>query len=729
MTTFVSNFYRSIFVKKDDEAKGLGTLMGVFIPSLLLLFGVVLFMRLGWIVGQVGIAEAILIMSFAAVIALFTTFSLSAIATNIEVGKGGVYYIISRSLGLEVGTAVGLPLYLKQTLSISFSVVGFAEALHDLFPMLPMSSIGIATLILLTIFAATSLKGALKVQMFIFIPIVLAFISFFMGGPVTEANPDAFSPQAPASLGFWAIFAIFFPAITGIESSVSLSGDLKNPSKSLPLGAIGALVVTYVLYITMSLFLARHVPIERLASDPLIMQDIARVPSLIIAGIWGTTLCSALGGLITAPRTLVAIAEDGVVSKFFAKTSGASNEPRIATLTTFAIAFLGVYYGSVNIIAPLLTMTCLICYAVLNFSAAFETYMENPSWRPRFRVHWVISFTAAMLCILSMLMIDSGQAITALCFLLAIYLITQYRNVTSSWDDIRQGILMFLSRFAIYRLAHAEAGSSRSWRPHFLVFTDKPEGHSNNLLQFSQAISQNKGFLTMASILPEQKVSEKEKRSLEKSIGRKLEEHNIQALVQINYSQKVVSGMHQMIENYGLGPLMPNTIVFGGVSHGDTTEEFAKVIQSAYQKHCNVVIISEDLKEHDKPGDIHIWWDDATLPNTEFMLILAYMLQRNPMWKKAKICLKAIVSNELIRQEKLAEIKAFAKEKRFYVEPEIYISSGEPNEYFTLIQNFSKDAGIVFLSLRSPNYLEPTNEYAFLNLRVIFISNESYNQL
>ncbi len=721
MAASVSRMYNSLFAPKEAKGPGLGTFVGVFLPSLLMLFGVIMFLRLGWIVGQIGLATSLTVLSIATLIAMLTTLSMSAIATNIEVGKGGVYYILSRSLGLEVGSAVGLPLYVKQTLSISFSVAGFSESLHDLIPSLSITTIGIATLIVLSVFAVTSLKGALKLQVIIFISLIASLISFFSGGTLTAANPEAFTPAVPTTFSFWVIFAIFFPAMTGIESSVSLSGDLRNPSKSLPLGTITALLTAYGIYVCMSIFLTTHVPLERLATDPLIMQDIARIPALIIVGIWGATLSSALGGLLSAPRTLVALSEDGVVPGVFSKTYGKTNEPRVATIMTFIIAFTGIYFGSVNIIAPLLTMICLICYAVLNFSAALETYMANPSWRPRFRVHWVISFIGAILCIITMLMIDSGAAMMAVCLLLTIYLIAKYRNVSSSWDDIRQGILMFLSRFAIYRLAHAEAGNARSWRPHFLVFTDKPEKHSNNLIQFSQAISQNKGFLTMAAFLSEPQQSEKEKRTLEKSIGNQLKQHNIQALVQINYAQKVVSGMHQMIENYGIGPLMPNTIVFGGILQGDSTADFAKVIDSAHQKHCNVVIISDknifNIKDiqHAKSslqGAIHIWWDETSEQNTEFMLVLAYMLQRNPVWKKAKICLKAIVSNEIAREEKLLQMKEFGQRKRFHIEPEVYISLQDAEEHFDLIKKFSHNAGIVFLSLRGLGADESMEEYA-----------------
>lgn len=731
MNTVFSGLIRLFSSDKDVKNQGLGTFLGVYLPTILMLFGVIIFLRLGWIVGQAGLPTTLSVVSFAALIVLLTALSMAAISTNTEIGKGGVYYILSRSLGLEAGSAVGLPLYIKQTLSISFSIVGFAESLHDLIPSLSITTIGIWTLVVLSIFAVASLKGALKLQVIIFVSLIASLISFFAGGTVSELHPDAYIPKAPGHLSTWAIFALFFPAMTGIESSVSLSGDLKNPSKSLPIGTITAIITAYAVYMAMPIFLTSHVSLERLATDPLIMQDIAKIPSLIILGIWAATLSSALGGLLAAPRTLVAISEDGVVSRYFAKTYGKSSEPRIATLTTFVLAFLGIYFGSINIIAPLLTMICLICYSVLNFCCAFETYMQNPSWRPRFRVHWLIPFSGGVLSLVTMLMIDSGAAIVAFILMMGIYLVAKYRNLHGSWEDIRQGLLLFMSRFAIYRLSYQEAGVSRSWRPHFLVFTDKPEEHSRSLLNFSQAISQNKGFLTMASIVPSAPLSETERRRQEMQLGKKLEQQKIQALVQISYAEEVVSGMHQMIENYGIGPLMPNTVVFGGISHADSAIEFAKVIHSAYHKHCNIVIMNDQnvlsLRDLEGPashtnGDIHIWWDDEGVKNSEFMVILAYMLQRNRAWKRSKICVKGFAKDEARHREKVTTLQEFAQKKRMNLDVEIYITDRCGDALIELIQSHSKDAGMVFLSMQSPeqasdlvhfaNYLQDISQQA-----------------
>ena len=706
------------FKEKARKDRKLGTFMGVYIPTILMLFGVIVFLRVGWVTGQAGLPSTLIIITFSTLVALLSILSLAAIATNIEVGKGGVYHIISRSLGIEVGCAIGLPLYLRQTLSIAFSVVGFAESLHDLVPAWPITIIGIWALAALATLAYVSLKGALKIQVVIFIILIASFLSLFSGTHLTPIEAGDYNLIPSQSMGFWALLALFFPAMTGVESSVSLSGDLRKPSRSIPLGTITALLTAYVIYMVMPIFLSYYIPMDRLASDPFVLRNLARVPHLIMLGVWGATLSSALGGLLGAPRTLQALSEDGVVPKFFGKTSGPSQSPKIATVTTFLIALIGVYFGSINVIAPLLTMVCLICYGVLNLSVGLEALMANPSWRPRFRIHWSISFLAAILCLFTMLMIGAGTALLTILLISLIFLIAKRQQLHGSWDDLRIGILIYFTRQAIYRLTYAKK-VSKSWRPHFLVFTKGIQKDPNNLIRFSQAICQSKGFLTMASFVPLPKDSEEKKRALGRLLSHNLRKQNIQAFVQLNNANNIADDMHNMIEHYGLGPIMPNTVVYGSISNEIGSLEFARTVVRAYQKHFNVILINDKNTENHPHkalshllGDIHIWWEDSMQDNTELMLVLGYLLQRNPAWRKARICLKAVASNEMMREQKLEHFKKLSLRKRLPWNTEIFLIPHPPVDTIDLVKKHSKDAGIIFISLRPPKEDETEEEYA-----------------
>jgi solute carrier family 12 (potassium/chloride transporter), member 4/6 len=701
------------FLKEDKplsptecSAQKFGTFLGVFVPSMLMLFGVIIFLRLGWIVGISGLPITLVIITIATLIALITVLSMSAIATNIEVKAGGIYYILSRSLGLEVGSAVGLPLFFKQSLTIAFCVIGFAESLKDLIPSWDITSIGLGTLAALTLLAYTSVRWAMKVQLWIFVAIMLSFVSLFTGSEVAPMTTDSYVPASSLqSIGFWAIFAIFFPAMTGVESSVSLSGDLRNPSKSFPLGTISAVIAGFIIYTSIAIFLSYRVPIDRLVEDPLIMQDLASIPSLIIVGIWGATLSSALGGLLGAPRTLKAIADDGIAPKIFSKTFGVMEEPRIATLATCAVAFLGVCFGSVNVIAPLLTMITLICYGVLNLSAGIETLIANPSWRPRVKIHWSISITGALLCFIAMLMIEPGYALLSLFLVGLIYFILRRREFKSSWLDIHQGILLFFAQSILYRLTVGNS-AAKSWRPHFLIFTKFSEKHSIPLLEFSAAISQSKGFLTTASFVPTGTLTFQKQKEMQKEMEVRFQTYNIQSFVKVNEAKTIIAGMRHMINYYGIGPLAPNTILFGGIKKGEKTAEFIEVIQSAISRHYNIVIMNDEdtTTKVNKgiSGDIHLWWDDSNPDNSDFMLVLAYMLQRNQGWKNKRIFVKAIVTNEQQKKVKLDQFQKLSIEKRLPIEIDLYVSSFEISKRLDLVKEFSKDAEIILMSLNPP---------------------------
>jgi amino acid transporter len=694
-----------------------GTFIGVYVPSILMLFGVIIFLRLGWIVGSAGLYPALFIITLAALITLITTLSMSAAATNIQVGKGGAYYMISRALGIEVGSAIGLPLFLKQSISISFCIVGFAESFHDLFPQFSLPSIGIATLAILTIMTYVSTQFALKIQLFIFATIIASLYSLFSGGEVNSDNIAMTTVSSTPSL--WTIFAIFFPAMTGLESSVSLSGDLKNPSRSLPLGTIAAVLTAYLVYMAIPFFLWNHASQQQLIEDPLIIQHVAKFESLIILGIWGATLSSAIGGLLGAPRTLQALAEDRIVPSFLAKEFGPYREPRIATAITVLLALIGVYFGSINVIAPFLTMICLICYATLNLATGLEDLMANPSWRPAFPLHWSISLIGTGLCLVAMLMINSGAALLAMFVVVTIYLFLKQKQLNTAWEDIRYGILMFFSRFALYRLVWQEP-SSRSWRPNFLVFTGRPSEVSNEILNFATAITQTKGFLTIASILPKDQIQPEQMIDMQKNIKALLKQHRIEALVCLNQAKSVTTGMKRVILHYGLGPLTPNTIVCGGTSQEDLLVNYLEVIKLAHEQGRNVVIINdEQKKQFSHPlsrkqvrGDIHVWWDDLSPRNTELMLVLAYMLRKNPVWKQTDICLMGLAANEAMRQQKQEEFDKLIKRNRLRIKTHVLISHDSTQNDLAFIKTFSTQASMIFLSMRAPKIDESLEEYA-----------------
>jgi hypothetical protein len=343
--------------------------------------------------------------------------------------------------------------------------------------------------------------------------------------------------------------------------------------------------------------------------------------------------------------------------------------------------------------------------------------MAYPSWRPTFPLHWSISLLGTGLCLIAMLMINAGAAMLAMCGVMMIYLILKQKKIETSWEDIRYGILMFFSRFALYRLAWQEP-SSRSWRPNFLVFTKAPPEVSQDLLNFAAAITQTKGFLTIASILKKEQVAKEKK--LHQNIRSMLREHRIEALVCMNEAKTIPSGMKSVILHYGLGPLTPNTIVFGGVSEEELLMSYLEVVKLAHEEGRNVVVVNDQpQKEFPKKissnkvkGDIHVWWDESSPRNTELMLVLAYMLQKKSLGKRANITLVGVAENESICDKKLQEFDHLIKRNRLKIKTHVIVSPENSLHHLALVQSFSSQAAMIFLSLRAPLPNESLEEYA-----------------
>jgi len=279
----------------SGTAGTLGTFAGVFTPSILTILGIILFLRLGYVVGSTGLGRALLIIGLANVITVLTTISLAAVATNLKVKGGGDYYLISRTLGVEFGGAIGIVLFLAQSVSIAFYCIGFGEAVSVMLPEgYTISARFIAAMAVgfLFVFAWLGADWATKFQYVVMALLCAALLSFFWGGlPGWDSRLASQNWATPAgSPAFWVIFAIFFPAVTGFTQGVSMSGDLKDPGRSLPLGTFSAVGLSIVVYFGVAIVFAGSLPNSVLESDYTAMRQVARYGVLIDAGVISATL-------------------------------------------------------------------------------------------------------------------------------------------------------------------------------------------------------------------------------------------------------------------------------------------------------------------------------------------------------------------------------------------------------------------------------------------------------
>ena len=689
------------------EAVGFGTFKGVFTPSILTILGVIMYLRLGWVLGNSGLFLTLVIVTLASSITFLTGLSIAATATNMRIGAGGAYYMISRSLGVEAGAAIGVPLFFAQALGIAFYTVGFAESVNNAFPALPATVVGVVTLVVLAAVAYKSADLALKTQFFIMAAIAISLISFFAGG----APPEGFEAVAtlPAKQSFWKVFAVFFPAVTGIEAGLALSGNLKNPGRALPLGTLAAVVVGYAVYLAIPVILSLTVPEDVLLTDPLVMRRVALWGDAILIGVWGATLSSAMGALLGAPRTLQALARDRVLPAFLGRGFGPADEPRIATAIAFAVALFGILAGSLNVIAPVLSMFFLTSYGFLNISAGLEGLIGSPSWRPQFRTPWWASMLGAFGCFATMFMINAGATFLAAFVSIGVFYYMQRRQMRAYWGDMRHGILTLLARFAIYRLA-ASKPVARTWRPHILVLSGSPTTRWY-LIELADALTHGSGFLTVATIVPEASAAGARTQQVKATIADYLRKRHIPALVDVHIADDIFTGAESLVQASGVGPLFPNTILLGETERPENMIGFARLIRLAHRLERNIVVVREaDIMPPERTArQIDVWWGGGR-DNAALSLALGYLLQASPEWYGSNLTIKTIVDESSEQAPARLRLENLITSGRLRAEPEVLVRQGR--DTFSVIRASSKDVDLVFLGMRPSGEDETLEEYA-----------------
>lgn len=708
-----------------------GAFKGVFTPSILTILGVVMYLRLGWVLGQVGLGRTLLIVVMSCSITFLTGLSLAALATNMRVRLGGAYYIISRSLGIEAGAAIGIPLFLAQAVGIAFYLIGFAESVNALFPAIDPRILALLTLVTMALLAARSADLALRAQFLVMALIAVSLVSFFLGTGSLSPMPVS-SPPAPAGLPFWVVFAVFFPAVTGIEAGLSMSGDLKNPARALPLGTLAAVIAGLLVYLAIPLvFHLSAIDKEILLADSMAMQRVARWPALIAAGLWAAALSSALGAMLGAPRTLQAMARDRVVFRFLGRGYGKGGDPRLAAAVAFGIALATIWLGDLNRIAPVLSMFFLTSYGLLNLSAGLEILVSPASWRPRLRLRAPYPLVGFFGCVAVMLMINAGATLIAWTVAGFIFYLMKRRSMKARWGDVRRGLVLTLMRRSLYSLARLPA-DVRTWQPNVLVLSGLPSRRWH-LVEVANAVCKGRGLMTVAFVVPHEGYTPDRQATIRTAIANHLRRANIEALVCVYPHDDPAVGALNLVQTYGLGPLVPNTLVLGHAKSTPAGQEdrFGNLLRSAYANRKNVIIVSEagettdvattfaglsglavakDAIRHDDqaPPRIDVWWGMQS-PNRDLMLALTVLLQRSDEWSDASVRIMMVADTVEARQGAEDSIKAFLGTERIDAQP--HVLDPQDTDIFATIASTSADADLVLMGLRPPAGDESDADY------------------
>jgi amino acid transporter len=487
-------------------ARKFSTFSGVFTPSILTILGVIMYLRLPSIVGQAGLIGTLGIIAVAHIISVTTGLSVASVATDRKVRGGGTYYMLSRSLGLPIGGTLGIALFVGLSFAISLYIIGFAESFLGFWGVEAtidtIRVVGVVVLILVTMVTLISTSLALRAQFFILAAISLSLLSIVLGVGRHELGPGAGTGAAmdplPTAAPFIVLFGIFFPAVTGFEAGVSMSGDLRDPKRSIPVGTIVAILVGLVVYTGLAAFLAWTVDPRQLATNAGVLRDISVFPPLVLAGVWGATISSALGSILAAPRILQAISIDRITPAFFGRGYGRDNEPRHALILAFGIALIGILIGELDVIARVVSMFFITAYGFLNLSCAIESW-ASPDFRPSFRVPRAVPVIGALACLIVMIQLDIVAMIGATAVLGGLYLFLTRRQLRLDAGDAWSGFWASVARAALHRLDRG-AQHRRNWRPNLLAFC-LPDSPREPLLHMARDLAGRRGMLTAIDVV------------------------------------------------------------------------------------------------------------------------------------------------------------------------------------------------------------------------------------
>lgn len=721
-----------------------GTFGGVFTPSILTIFGVIMFMRSGFVVGQAGIGGALLILLFAKSITFLTALSVSAISTNTKVEGGGAYYLISRVLGPEFGGAIGLALFGGQALSVPFYILGFTEALVATFPDLAPHALPINGTVALVLFVLTwfGARYAIRIQYVILTLLGLAILSFLLGAATRfEAArfADNFRAAFTGGHSFWTIFAIYFPAVTGIMAGINMSGDLADPGRSIPRGTLLAVGVGALVYGIQILLEGGAYDRAALVERPFeTLRDGAVLAggALVVAGVFAATLSSAIGSLMGAPRVLQALARDRLIGALapFARGARGSGEPRRALLLTGGITACVLLLagrgaggrGFFDVVASVVTMFFLFTYGTVNVAAFVESAAGNPSFRPRFRwFHWGSALAGALGCLGVAFLIHWPSALAAAALLALVYAVLSRSSLQFVFGDARRGLRFTQVRSGLASLA-AMPVHPKNWRPTMLVLSGNPHRRLQ-LVDFATWLEGGRGIVTLAEVV----IGDLEHPlDLRRAGLRRLEsfiaEHELDAYPEVVVAESLDASLPILLQSQGIGPLKPNLVMLGWSAEPDRVVAFARTLRTVSRLGMSLVVYAgRELPDLTDEPHIDLWWRGRG--NGSLMLLLAHLLRGNPAWRGARLRVLRVVPEDPGREPAEASLRGLIEGARIDAEATAVVSK---RPFVEILAEYSGDATLVILGMALPDDGEEAAFHARLSaflapLRTVLLVHSS----
>ena len=659
------------------EQKATFGTMPVFMTAISTILGAILFLRFGYAVAHTGFIGVLGIIILGHLVTFPTAMAVAEISTNQKVRGGGAYYIISRSFGLNIGASIGIALYLSQAISVAFYIIAFAEAFDPViawvadrwdFIIPDKRWISIPTIGLLSILFLT--RGANLGMKFLYFVVALLFTSlalFFAGKGSSPPEVVNLSARIENPDSFFFVFMIVFPAFTGLAAGLGLSGDLKEPQKSIPRGTLLATVGGFFIYIAVAYKLAISATPEDMGSDQLIMGQIAMWGPIIPIGLAAASLSSALGSIMVAPRTLQALGLDRVfpssgINRWFSKGKPLSNEPINSTLITIIIALFFIVVGDINFVAQIISMFFMVTYGAICLISVLEHFAADPSYRPTFRSRWYLSLMGALLSIWLMFRMDPLYATVSLILMgLFYYMITRSGREKKGLAKLFRGVVFQLSRqLQVFAQRADKEDLNSSWRP-FAICISADSFKRRTAFDLLRWISYRHGFGTYIHYIKgylNQKTNRESKEAIAKLLNLSSGSRSRVYLDTI-ISPSYTTAIAQVIQLSGISGKGNNMILFEfSRTEPEVLAEPLKNYDLISSTGFDICVLNTSYKGFGYRREIHVWISPKDFDNSNLMILMAYIILGHPDWQRGEIKIFASVEEKELdsRKKELLEL-------------------------------------------------------------------------
>jgi amino acid transporter len=695
----------------------------VFFTAISTILGAILFLRFGFAVGTVGFWGAILIILLGHMVTVPTALALSEIATNKRVEGGGEYFIISRSFGINIGATIGIALFLSQAISVAFYVIAFTEAFDFAFDyvreayniMLPKQAISIPSMLVLA--ALILSKGAkLGVKaLYLVVAVLAASLVLFFIGKTDYAAQHSFSilhAQFRNKESFFIVFAIIFPAFTGMNAGVGLSGDLKKPARSIPIGTILATAIGMIIYFLLVYKFAVSASPDDLMKDQMIMGKIAVYGAIAVpVGLAASTISSALGSVMVAPRTLQALAMDKAfpvkpLNNWLAKGREKDNEPINASLVTVLIALVFVSLGNINSVASIISMFFMVTYGSLCLISVLNHFGSSPAYRPSFKSKWYLSLTGFLVSIWVMFKISTPYALLSFVLMAGIYLYLKrtYKNRRGFASIFSNAIFQLNRNLQVYLQKKHSKGKFKEWRPSAICIS-RDSFKRDKAFRLLSWIAYKYGFGTYLHRIEGYYSKETKKQSEEelKRLIQKVQGLGSHVYVDTIISPSYTSAIAQAIQIPGIAGMENNMVIFEYDKNDPESlthilENFALVNAGDF----DVIILASTQGKIQYKNGIHIWIRSTDTENANLMILLSFIILGHPDWNLSDIKIFNICQPEEENEirKKMHELVTMGRLPITSNNIMILVSKPEisPKE---LVNKYSADAGLTMIGFRA----------------------------